>query len=207
MSKAKVLLIILPFSLIGVIISICSIFRDHHWQGAPEFVDFISRRFFTRVFCFTRFPHTRCPQTAWWLFLVKGSDRYWRVMNQRMSLARNPTLLDFYHGNLRVTPTTSMPSSTSRKIRPLSDSDNDEILILHCVLFWFVFFLQIYDQLMSFSTSNNSCRLYIASRYSKRVVPLTNRFVIDFFPIWSFHIQIKGPQQIATRNDNARCME
>ena len=42
MSKAKVLLIILPFSLIGVIISICSIFRDHHWQGAPEFVDFFS---------------------------------------------------------------------------------------------------------------------------------------------------------------------
>lgn len=58
MSKAKVLLIILPFSLIGVIISICSIFRDHHWQGAPEFVDFISRRFFTRFFLLHSFSVT-----------------------------------------------------------------------------------------------------------------------------------------------------
>lgn len=175
--QAKVLLIILPFSLIGVIISICSIFRDHHWQGAPEISSIFSPRFFTRVFCHS-FSVT--PDAINGLVAVErqGSDRYWRVMNQRMSLARNPTLLDFYHGNLRVTPATSMPHSTYRKIRPLSglmegkwqwwDLNFALCSVLIC------FFLQIYNQLMNFSTSNNSCRLYIASRYSKTwVVRLT----------------------------------
>ena len=130
MSLAKLLLIILPFSLIGVIISICSIFRDHHWQGAPESRNLspISPGFLLfHSFSVT----TRCHIRVRWLLNVKariGTEEWrtkgcpWRGWSQDFCVICrfNPTLLDFYHGNLRVTPATSMPPCTSRKIRPLS---------------------------------------------------------------------------------------
>ncbi len=130
MSKAKLLLVILPFSLIGVIISICPIFRDHHRQGAPW--NSPDRRWKDRghyitnpnnaslrglpqiyhtfalfdppkmgnlmipewvsvskntEFVFTRLPTPMPPPRPGGWRHRQGSDMYWRVTNQRMSLA------------------------------------------------------------------------------------------------------------------------